>query len=223
MSSTGKADLGTNKRNIRFRRPIGTGMVGTRTEGHWYAGGVRADNPGMTELYENQDRPVVYETRAELGPRRARLQVRGIAGVSGVVAALVAATGIAWGGSALWTALDRPARGEAPAPLWFPPPPQVTVASPGDPGAGDDNSPGDPTSSTVDNRNDSETAAPTTVTPTTVAPKTAAPTTAAPRTAAPTTVTSGTVTSGTGTRQPEPTDDGGGGGSGRSPGGPGRG
>lgn len=88
---------------------------------------VPTENPGMTDPYDNRDRPVVYETKAESGPRRPRWYGRALAGVGGTAAALAAATGIVLGGSALWSALDTTPPGNAPAPLWFPPPPQVTA------------------------------------------------------------------------------------------------
>lgn len=103
------------------------GLSGTRTVGQWRVVVVSADNGGMTESYDGRDRPVVYEARAEFGPRRAGLGVRVLASVGGAAAVLVAAAGIAWGGSALWSVWDATPAGDAPAPLWFPPPPQVTT------------------------------------------------------------------------------------------------
>jgi uncharacterized iron-regulated membrane protein len=127
--------------------------------------GNAADNSGMTDLYDSRDRPVVYETKAESGPRRARPHVRVVAGVAGAAAALAAATGIAWGGSALWSAMDTTTRGNAPAPLWFPPPPQVTAAPSDDHRARrDDPSRTHQQSSTVDNRGGHPTTTPETST-----------------------------------------------------------
>lgn len=84
----------------------------------------------MTAPFDSEDRPVVFETKAESGPRRPRLHIRALATMTGTAAALAAATGIAFGGSALWSALDTKAANNVPAPLWIPPPPQVTAALP---------------------------------------------------------------------------------------------
>lgn len=163
-------DLGTSRRVRRETRcgreyavqPSVTKSVGTRTEGHWYASGARADNSGMTDPHHTLERPIVYETKAELGPRRPRLHVPGIAGVAGAVAALAAATGIAWGGSALWTALDTPAEGAPPASLWFPPPPEVTITPSSGHDATDDRPGSNTPTPTVDDRDGRVTAPPAT-------------------------------------------------------------
>jgi hypothetical protein len=74
-------------------------------------------------------RPVVFETRADAGPRTPHRGRRILGAVAGAVIAAGAAAGIVWGGTAVWSLVDPGSTANAPAPLWIPPPPLVTAVS----------------------------------------------------------------------------------------------
>ncbi|WP_326836542.1 hypothetical protein VSH64_16785 [Amycolatopsis rhabdoformis] len=74
-------------------------------------------------------RPVVFETRADSGPRAPRRGRQVLGAVAGAVLAAGAAAGIVWGGTAVWSLVDPGSTADAPAPLWIPPPPLVTAVT----------------------------------------------------------------------------------------------
>ncbi|MEV0068226.1 hypothetical protein [Amycolatopsis sp. NPDC050768] len=74
-------------------------------------------------------RPVVFETRADAGPRAPRRGRQALGALAGAVVAAGAAAGIVWGGTAVWSLVDPGSTANAPAPLWIPPPPLVTAVS----------------------------------------------------------------------------------------------
>lgn len=81
-------------------------------------------------LDDSRNRPLVFHTSAEpSSPRRRLRRPAGVlAGATLVVASLAGAAGLAFGGSAVWSVVG-PKGGDAPAPLWLPPPPSVSQAA----------------------------------------------------------------------------------------------
>lgn len=72
-----------------------------------------------------RNRPVVFQTQAEPEPRKQRRPVRVLATITLVIAALAGATGLAYGGSAVWSVVGPKAPANEPAPLWLPEPQPV--------------------------------------------------------------------------------------------------
>jgi hypothetical protein len=99
-------------------------------------------------------RPVVLHTSGDDGePQRRPARYLAWAGTG--VLGLVAAAGLVAGGTAVWSAFDPGTPGRSPAPLWFPPPENITPQSsnvtptPDDHGGDRTRTPG-PTSSTTE-------------------------------------------------------------------------
>lgn len=72
-----------------------------------------------------RNRPVVFRTQAEPDPRKHRRPIRVLATITLVIAALAGATGLAYGGSAVWSVVGPKAPANEPAPLWLPEPQPV--------------------------------------------------------------------------------------------------
>jgi hypothetical protein len=77
---------------------------------------------------DSRHRPVVFQTHAEPGERLLRRPMRVLAGATLVLAALAGATGLALGGSAVWSGVGPKVQDHAPAPLWTMPATPVTQA-----------------------------------------------------------------------------------------------
>lgn len=73
-------------------------------------------------------RPVVLRTSGE-DAEPARRPVRYLAWAGTGLLGLVAAAGLVAGGTAVWSAFDPGTPGNAPAPLWFPPPETIKPQS----------------------------------------------------------------------------------------------
>jgi uncharacterized membrane protein YgcG len=77
---------------------------------------------------DSRHRPVVFQTRAEPSEHLRRRPVRVLAGATLVLVALAGATGLALGGSAVWSGVGPKVQNHAPAPLWTMPATPVTQA-----------------------------------------------------------------------------------------------
>jgi hypothetical protein len=74
----------------------------------------------MTSEEDTRRRPVVFRTRAEPAARARRRPLRVLAGATLVLVGLAGATGVALGGSAVWTGVGPNVPSDAP--LWPVPP-----------------------------------------------------------------------------------------------------
>lgn len=84
------------------------------------------DTGNMSEpTVDYRNRPVVFQTQAEPEPRKHRRPIRVLATITLVIAALAGATGLAYGGSAVWSIVGPKAPANEPAPLWLPEPQPV--------------------------------------------------------------------------------------------------
>ncbi len=80
-------------------------------------------------IEDSRIRPVVFQTRSDPLPRSRRRPVRVLATFLLVVAALGGATGLAFGGSAVWSVVGPKAPANEPAPLWIPAPAPIRPAA----------------------------------------------------------------------------------------------
>ncbi|HEY3606771.1 MAG TPA: hypothetical protein VGL06_04690 [Pseudonocardiaceae bacterium] len=78
----------------------------------------------MTSEEDTRRRPVVFHTHAEPAAGSRRRPLRVLAGATLVLAALAGATGVALGGSAVWTGVGPNVPNNAP--LWPVPPTPIT-------------------------------------------------------------------------------------------------
>ncbi|HEX4703949.1 MAG TPA: hypothetical protein VH352_17605 [Pseudonocardiaceae bacterium] len=67
---------------------------------------------------DSRHRPVVFQTHAEPGERQRRRPMRMLAGATLILVALAGATGLALGGSAVWSGVGPKVQNHTPAPLW---------------------------------------------------------------------------------------------------------
>lgn len=88
------------------------------------------NNTYMTEpLEDTRNRPVVFRTHAAAQPRSRRRPIRVLATITLVLAAMAGATGLAFGGSAVWSVIGPKAPANEPAPLWLPEPTPIGPAA----------------------------------------------------------------------------------------------
>jgi uncharacterized membrane protein YgcG len=88
------------------------------------------DTVTMSEPFEDsRNRPVVFQTHAEALPRSHRRPVRVLVTITLVLVALAGATGLAFGGSAVWSVIGPKAGTNEPAPLWIPEPTPIGAAA----------------------------------------------------------------------------------------------
>jgi hypothetical protein len=106
---------------------------------------------------ETRRRPIVLQARGADAESARRSPARYFAWAGTGMIALAAAAGLVAGGTAVWSAFDPGTPGQAPAPLWFPPPatiqpqaatitPSSSPTTPDDHGGRRDDPSGSPTS-----------------------------------------------------------------------------
>ncbi|HEX4724741.1 MAG TPA: hypothetical protein VH333_19635 [Pseudonocardiaceae bacterium] len=86
-------------------------------------------------IEDSRNRPLVFQTHASPGPGSSRRPIRVLATITLVIAALAGATGLAFGGPAVWSVVGPKAPANEPAPLWIPAPTPVGEIA-GKPGNG---------------------------------------------------------------------------------------